>query len=66
MSLPAIDLDSARGLVLIAVLAGFLGIWAWAWSSKRKPVFRNASRLPLEDDLAAVPPGGETKDGTKE
>jgi cytochrome c oxidase cbb3-type subunit 4 len=66
MSWQAIDLDSVRGLVLIAVLIGFLGIWAWAWSSKRKPAFRDASRLPLEDDRAAVPLAGNEKDGAKE
>jgi cytochrome c oxidase cbb3-type subunit IV len=66
MTLQFIDLDAVRGLVLIAVLAGFLGIWAWAWSGKRKPAFRDASRLPLEDDQTAVPLAGEVKDGAKE
>jgi cytochrome c oxidase cbb3-type subunit 4 len=66
MSLQFIDLDAVRGMVLLAVLAGFLGIWAWAWSSKRKKAFRDASRLPLEDDRAAVPLAGDTKDGAKE
>lgn len=66
MPLLTTDLDAARGMVLIAMLAGFLGIWVWAWNSKRKPTFRDASRLPLEDDRVAVPRAGETKDGAKE
>lgn len=28
----------------------FIGIWAWAWSSRRKGAFDAAARLPLEDD----------------
>jgi cytochrome c oxidase cbb3-type subunit IV len=63
MSLEAIDLNDARGFVLIAVFIGFVGICAWAWSSKRKKAFRDASRLPLEDDQPAAP---ETQTGGKE
>jgi cytochrome c oxidase cbb3-type subunit 4 len=35
----------------LALLGLFIGIWAWAWSSKRKPGFDAAARLPLEDDV---------------
>jgi len=48
-------IDILRGLVLIALIAGFLGIWIWAWRSKRKPEFKDASLLPLEEDEAAHP-----------
>ncbi len=34
----------------IAVMIIFLGIVAWAFSSKRKDSFDEAARLPLEDD----------------
>jgi cbb3-type cytochrome oxidase subunit 3 len=54
MSLSATTLDILRGLVLLALMAGFLGIWIWAWRSQRKPGFRDASLLPLEDDEAAL------------
>jgi len=47
--------DILRGLVLIALMSGFLGIWIWAWRSKRKPAFKDASLLPLEEDEAARP-----------
>jgi cbb3-type cytochrome oxidase subunit 3 len=46
------DLDTVRGLLLIALMIGFLGVWAWAWSSERKSVFRAASMSPLEEDRA--------------
>jgi len=44
------DTNTIRGLLLLCMLIGFLGIWAWAWSSKRKAAFKDASQLPLEDD----------------
>ncbi len=34
----------------IALLVTFLGIIAWAWSSRRKQDFDEAANLPLEDD----------------
>lgn len=39
--------------VVVAVV--FVAIVAWAWSSKRKPEFDEAARLPLEadDDVSA-------------
>jgi cytochrome c oxidase cbb3-type subunit 4 len=48
--------------VLMVLL--FIGIIVWAWSSKRKPGFEEAARLPLEDDDAVIaPPTGEKKHG---
>lgn len=35
--------------VLLVIL--FIGIVAWAWSSRRKGAFEAAARLPLEDDM---------------
>jgi cytochrome c oxidase cbb3-type subunit 4 len=34
----------------IVVMVLFLGIVLWAYSSKRKPEFDEAARLPLDDD----------------
>lgn len=34
----------------VVLLVIFIGIVAWAWSSRRKKDFDEASRLPLEDD----------------
>lgn len=55
MQLPDIDLNLIRGLVLLALIVGFVGMWVWAWSSKRKKVFHEASLLPLEEDDGQVP-----------
>jgi cytochrome c oxidase cbb3-type subunit IV len=58
MPVANLDLNQVRAILMIALLIGFLGIWAWAWSSKRKPAFRDASMLPLEDDQAITPADG--------
>ncbi len=34
----------------IALFAVFIGIFAWAWSGRRKQDFAEAANLPLEDD----------------
>ncbi|MEE4293332.1 MAG: cbb3-type cytochrome c oxidase subunit 3 [Xanthomonadales bacterium] len=61
-----IDINLIRGLVLIALIVGFLGIVAWAWSRKRKPDFDRMSRLPLEEDTGQVPDNDERNTETKE
>lgn len=37
------------GIMYGLMIVGFLALWIWAWSSKRKPDFDEMSRLPLED-----------------
>jgi cytochrome c oxidase cbb3-type subunit 4 len=68
--LDAIDINLARGAVLILLNLAFLGIWAWAWSKNRKPEFHAASMLPLEEDDGTVTRNqvnNESKtEGTKE
>ena len=61
-----IDINLIRGLVLIALILGFIGIVAWAWSRKRKPDFDRMSRLPLEEDTGQVPDNDERNTETKE
>jgi len=34
----------------VVLFATFIGIWAWAWSDKRKKAFDEAARLALDDD----------------
>ena len=43
-----------RGIVLIAMIVAFMCMWIWAWSKKRKPVFDEAARLPLEEDAVRI------------
>jgi len=71
MSIETFDINLARGAVLILLMIGFLGIWAWAWSAKRRPEFRAASMLPLEEDDGRVPQpdrrnNNSKTEGTKE
>ena len=51
------------GLVTLVLLVAFIGAWIWAWSSKRKPHFDAAARLPLDEESATVEPAGPTKTG---
>jgi cytochrome c oxidase cbb3-type subunit 4 len=39
-----------RGIYTLIMLLLFIGIVAWAWSSKRKKDFDDAARLPLDSD----------------
>ena len=49
------DLNILRGASLVLLIIAFLGVWAWAWSSKRRKTFHDASLLPLEEDNGHVP-----------
>ncbi|NIP18206.1 MAG: CcoQ/FixQ family Cbb3-type cytochrome c oxidase assembly chaperone [Xanthomonadales bacterium] len=51
-----------QGIMLIAMMVAFIGLWAWAWSHKRKAAFREASLLPLEEDNGEIPDQAEHKD----
>ena len=54
------DINILRGALLVVLIIGFLGMWAWAWSKKRKPEFDRAAQLPLEEDFGVIP---EQKEG---
>jgi cytochrome c oxidase cbb3-type subunit 4 len=61
--LESIDINLARGVVLILLIVAFLGIWAWAWSTRRKADFHAASMLPLEEDDGRIPENCGESDG---
>lgn len=43
--------DSTFHLVwTLLLMAGFIGIVWWAWSSRRRKDFSEAAQLPLEED----------------
>lgn len=46
----AMELGTLRGLMILVLMIVFIGVVAWAWSSKRKKDFEEAARLPLEED----------------
>jgi len=67
MSFSDLNLDVVRVIIMISLIVAFLGMWAWAWSSKRKDVYDRASMLPLEEDNGHIPPENErlqSKQGT--
>ena len=61
-----ININLVRGLVLILLILGFLGIVAWAWSRNRKEEFEQMSMLPLEEDQSTVADNESNTERTKE
>lgn len=59
-----IDINLVRGLVLILLIVGFVGIVAWAWSRNRKEEFEEMSMLPLEEDQGTVPENDSNNERT--
>ena len=43
------DINTIRIVVTVVALLTFLGIVAWAWSSRRRADFEAASRLVLDE-----------------
>ena len=44
------DLNDLRGFLTAVLLFSFVGLWIWAWSSRRKADFEASAALPLEED----------------
>ncbi len=49
------DINTIRGILTITLMIAFLGLFIWAWSSKRKETFDKLSQLPLEEDEGQAP-----------
>ena len=43
------DLNDIRSWYTVVIFVVFIGIFAWAWSSKRKRDFHDAAHLPLNE-----------------
>jgi cytochrome c oxidase cbb3-type subunit IV len=39
-----------RGMITLSLLLLFVGLFIWAWSSRRKDLFDRMAQLPLEGD----------------
>ena len=39
-----------RGMVTLSLLLVFIGLAVWAWSGRRRDMFEQMARLPLEED----------------
>ena len=44
------DINDFRGILTAIVFIAFIGIWAFAWSSRRKADYDAQAALPLEED----------------
>ena len=44
------DINLLRGVLTAVIFVAFIGIWVWAWSSRRKKDFEASAALPLEED----------------
>ncbi len=44
------DKGTVQGLATLVAMIAFVGVVWWAWSSRRKPDFDAAARLPLAED----------------
>ena len=56
------DMGLFRGVLTVILFVAFIGMWIWAWSSKRRSDFEQAANLPLQDE----PPGMGHADGGQE
>ena len=59
------DINILRGVILLVLIISFVGLWGWAWSSKRKAAFTDASMLPLEEDKGVIPNDIDPTDETR-
>jgi cytochrome c oxidase cbb3-type subunit 4 len=41
------DINLIRSLFTAVMMVLFIGIWVWAWSSKRQKAFSEAAMLPF-------------------
>jgi len=44
------DINDVRSILTAVIFFAFIGIWVWAWSSRRKKDFTASAALPLEED----------------
>jgi cytochrome c oxidase cbb3-type subunit 4 len=55
-----VDINDFRGIITAVVFFAFIGIWVWAWSSRRKDEFDASAALPLEEDKHIIDNEQET------
>ena len=44
------DINTLRAIVMVVTFLVFIGIIAWAWSSRNAKSFEEAARLPFNQD----------------
>ena len=48
------DINDLRGISTVLVMIAFIGVCAWAYSSKSKAKFDEAANLPFADDQEEI------------
>jgi len=38
------------GVITVAFMAIFIGIWIWAWRKKHQPTFSRMAEMPMRDE----------------
>ena len=44
------DINDFRGILTAIIFVAFIGIWVFAWSSRRKADYDKMAKMPLEED----------------
>ena len=58
------DINDLRGIATVFAFIGFMSVCAWAYSSKRKTAFDEASQYPFSDqDQPSAVASGRDKAG---
>ncbi|MEN9465077.1 MAG: cytochrome c oxidase subunit [Pseudomonadota bacterium] len=50
-----------HGVITVAMMATFIGIWVWAWRKRHKNVFDRMAGIPMEDELSGSVRNDENK-----
>ena len=53
------------GVLIVLMMAAFIGIWIWAWLPRHARSFERLARLPMQDGVAGandpIPPVAEVE-----
>ena len=55
------DINDLRGLATLFLLLAFIGLIVWVYLPKRREAYKEAGRLPLDDELRRNPKTPPTK-----
>jgi cytochrome c oxidase cbb3-type subunit IV len=53
------------GVVILLLMAVFIGIWFWAWRPRHKGTFDELAALPMRDGQSALGESAQRDDGTE-
>lgn len=54
------------GVITVALMVLFIGIWFWAWRKRHKKVFDRMAALPMEDEISDTATEKEARGNTHE